>query len=203
MKHAAVMAGLALSLMSGTAKAAYIVNIDQVGTNVVATGSGSLDLSTFSFIDNGGSGPTVNASIGSLELGTYTDPKMRYAGSINGPGSFGTGSDFYPDITSGSLVGINAQINTLVVPNGYVSGDPLGTSVDIFSNNTFATLGLSQGTYTYLFAGSGESTDTFTINIGSVSVVPLPASAPMFGAALLALGAIGYGVKRKKAAATA
>lgn len=34
----------------------------------------------------------------------------------------------------------------------------------------------------------------------ALSPVPLPASAPMFGAALLALGAVGYGVKRKKAA---
>ena len=36
-----------------------------------------------------------------------------------------------------------------------------------------------------------------------VSTVPLPASAPMFGAALLALGAVGYGMKREKAAAPA
>ena len=41
----------------------------------------------------------------------------------------------------------------------------------------------------------------YTQNLGpltySVSSVPLPASAPMFGAALLVLGGIGYGVKRK------
>jgi hypothetical protein len=37
----------------------------------------------------------------------------------------------------------------------------------------------------------------------TVGTVPLPASAPMFGAALLALGAFGYGLKRKKAAAVA
>ena len=37
---------------------------------------------------------------------------------------------------------------------------------------------------------------------GSVSAVPLPASAPLFGAALLALGAAGYGMKRKQKAAS-
>ena len=42
-----------------------------------------------------------------------------------------------------------------------------------------------------------------SFEFAAVSAVPLPASAPMFGAALLALGAIGYGVKRKKAAAAA
>lgn len=32
--------------------------------------------------------------------------------------------------------------------------------------------------------------------------VPLPDTAPLFGAALVALGAVGYGIKRKQAAAT-
>lgn len=33
-----------------------------------------------------------------------------------------------------------------------------------------------------------------------VSAVPMPAAAPMFGAALIALGALGYGLKRRNAA---
>lgn len=37
----------------------------------------------------------------------------------------------------------------------------------------------------------------------TLSAVPLPASAPMFGAALLALGAIGYGMRRKQGASAA
>lgn len=39
-----------------------------------------------------------------------------------------------------------------------------------------------------------------SLTIASVSAVPLPASAPMFGAALLGLGAVGFGVRRRKAA---
>ena len=38
------------------------------------------------------------------------------------------------------------------------------------------------------------------IGIQAVSVVPLPAGLPMFGAGVLALGAIGYGMKRRVAA---
>lgn len=42
------------------------------------------------------------------------------------------------------------------------------------------------------------TTDTVTLTFESgASTVPLPASAPMFGAAILALGAVGYGMKRK------
>jgi hypothetical protein len=51
---------------------------------------------------------------------------------------------------------------------------------------------------------SSSSQDDFsfaTTASVTLSSVPLPASAPMFGAALVALGAVGYGVKRKKAAA--
>lgn len=42
-----------------------------------------------------------------------------------------------------------------------------------------------------------------TVSGSPLSLVPLPASAPMFGAALVALGGIGYAAKRKKAAAAA
>lgn len=40
-------------------------------------------------------------------------------------------------------------------------------------------------------------------SLDTPSTVPLPASAPMFGAALLALGAVGYGLKRKGMTAAA
>lgn len=55
--------------------------------------------------------------------------------------------------------------------------------------------------------GSGYTTANTTAYFqpqsasASISLVPLPASAPMFGAAFLALGAVGYGLKRKRAAA--
>ena len=42
--------------------------------------------------------------------------------------------------------------------------------------------------------------DNVAVNVSSV---PLPASAPMFGAALVALGAVGYGLKRKGTTTTA
>lgn len=42
---------------------------------------------------------------------------------------------------------------------------------------------------------------TVSVSGTNISAVPLPASAPMFGAAVLALGLLGYGVKRKKNAA--
>ena len=55
-----------------------------------------------------------------------------------------------------------------------------------------------------IYLGQQQTDVTFTSLditglVVNVSTVPLPTSAPMFGAALLALGAIGYGAKRKAA----
>ena len=65
--------------------------------------------------------------------------------------------------------------------------------------------------HVYLFANAGfgieavPESGVFTIGTSAplVSTVPLPASAPMFGAALMALGAVSYGLKRKLKAAAA
>ena len=50
---------------------------------------------------------------------------------------------------------------------------------------------------------SSRSTSNPSLPSTVVSAVPLPGSAPMFGAALLGLGAAGFGAKRRKAAAKA
>jgi hypothetical protein len=51
--------------------------------------------------------------------------------------------------------------------------------------------------------GAEFSSDTNAFEFASISNVPLPASAPMFGAALVALGAVGFAVKRRRSAAAA
>lgn len=52
-----------------------------------------------------------------------------------------------------------------------------------------------------IFGTNGVLADAkFSVQTVSISTVPLPASAPLFGAAILALGAAGYEMKRRKAA---
>lgn len=70
------------------------------------------------------------------------------------------------------------------------SGGSGGTSFDVGEDPAFS-----------LAAAFGDG--SVLVEDVSPSAVPLPASAPMFGAALLALGAIGYATKRKKSAAAA
>ncbi|MCW6512289.1 hypothetical protein [Lichenifustis flavocetrariae] len=51
------------------------------------------------------------------------------------------------------------------------------------------------------YTGSAGDAGTRIFTITAVSAVPLPAGLPMFGAALLRLGAVGYGLKRNRKAA--
>ena len=76
---------------------------------------------------------------------------------------------------------------------------PAGTYVgfeDLNANRKLAPLQGYNVDYNY-------TDEQFSFTNLSMSVVPLPSSAPMFGAALVALGAVGYGLKRKAKAATA
>ena len=52
-------------------------------------------------------------------------------------------------------------------------------------------------------AGGRYVSNLASLTVYSISAVPLPSSSPLFGAALVALAGLGYGVKRKKATAVA
>ena len=86
----AVMLALTASLAVATpASAEYIAYIYQDGPNVVATGSGSLDLAGLSFLFNARQIPVVNPSLAALGLGGPGIEPIYLATS--GPTSFGSG----------------------------------------------------------------------------------------------------------------
>jgi hypothetical protein len=86
----------------------------------------------------------------------------------------------------------------LRIASGYVSDSALSTSTDTFLIATFASLGLTPGTYQWTW-GTGAD-QSFTIQIvGTISSVPLPGALPLLATGLGALGLLGW--RRKKAAA--
>jgi hypothetical protein len=143
-----VLVGLACQL---PAEAAYVVTITQDGSDVVATGSGSLDLATLT--DSGVSlqAAVLDPSFGSIFLGATTSALVdAYYVSFAGPGSLGSGGYASPESGSGPLVGrSNGGGGLILVPDGYVSGTSLGTSTDTWDNTTIAALGVTPGTYTW------------------------------------------------------
>jgi hypothetical protein len=188
MKRIAGAAALGAALLLGlpSAEAGYVVTLEQVGGDVVATGSGPLDLRGLSSLgldaDQAGMLPLFGTIITGPAPPNIT-PTTAYAG-ISGPTSFGSGGVLlFADSGSGDLVGVHGNTGILVVPDGYVSGDPLSNTAT-YLNRTFATLTVTPGTYEWTW-GTGEN-QNFTLTIGPI-LVPEPASAALLGAALAGL----------------
>jgi PEP-CTERM motif len=186
----AAIGAAALGLCAGVAvptQAAYVVSLQQVGGNVVATGSGNIDLTDLSLASGSfGQNSVIFPSEGAIAVGSpLLVPVTVYNGITTGPASFGSGFVTVATSGGGDTVGLGDAFNRIVVPVGYVSGTPLGTSTDTWSGATFVSLGATPGTYTWTW-GTGANADSFTLQIGAV---PEPASL-----SVLALGLAGLGM---------
>ena len=148
------------------AQASFIAVVTQVGPDVVAVGSGTIDLTD---LIAGGSGPSHANIVGTAALaylGPISPTNIQGYHSISGPQSFGTGAaDNIPDSGSGDLVGVFGAAQAIVVPFGYVSGTSLSIT-DTWNNQTLASLGLTPGTYTWTW-GNGADADSFVLQIAT------------------------------------
>ena len=108
-----ILFGIAVtSLFSVRPAQAYTVTLQQVGSNVVANGSGAINLTGLTFFSPGidftariraGGGVIITGPPGgSGDVDLYT--------GFTGPTSFGSGFFFFPNTGSGDIVGIDAQL---------------------------------------------------------------------------------------------
>ena len=149
------------------AQAGYVVTLQQVGPNVVATGSGPIDLTGLSFLGRAGTMTDVEPSSGGIFTGVTGRPDL-YQGTISGPMSFGFGGATYTNTASGDMVAMYKIGNIVVVPAGYVSGTALSDTATWFGQ-TFATLYVRPGTYVWTW-GPGAN-QNFTLQIGPATNV--------------------------------
>src|SRR5262245_26797948 len=130
---------MAAGLLASPAQAAYVVNLEQSGNNVVATGSGSFDTLGLNGPNLGIVSTFVQPIFGSIFTGPPANQVLDnvYSG-FTGPQSFGPGiGSPTPDIGSGDILGISGTDGDLHLPSGYVSGSQL-SSTSTFLNTTFA-----------------------------------------------------------------
>ena len=135
---------------------AYTVTLQQVGSNVVATGSGPINLTGLTFVGSVqiASGAVIVPNSAIIQTGPTGLVNLDvYSGLFTGPTNFGSGGLFKANTGSGDFVGIHVLDGVLLVPQGYVSGSALSDSMTI-NNATFASLGVTPGLYEW--RGTGD-----------------------------------------------
>jgi hypothetical protein len=183
-----VAALIGSGLSSAPARAAFTVTLEQEGSDVVATGSGSIDTAGLNFVLNNGFFALVAPALAEISTGPVTAPSGGLYMGFTGPGSFGGGGFTFADSGSGDLVGILGFDNVLRLPAGYVSGTALSDTAT-YDNATLASLGATPGTYTWTW-GSGPTADSFVLQVGPVAAVPEPGSLPLLVMGLASLGLV-------------
>ena len=195
----------ALVLLVGTTRAGVIIDIDQVGPDVVATGSGTLDLTGLQLsISARPSVASLLSNVAVIEEGPAPAATVSldvYDGAT-GPASFGGGAFRFrfPSSGSGDGFGVAGAAREIFVPHGYHSGDPL-SATDTYGSQTFSSLGLTPGAYTYTW-GSGGHADFLTVEIGDAAgAAPEPST--LVGGTLGVALALGYARRRRRAGVAA
>jgi PEP-CTERM motif len=195
-------AALGLAVVGAPAEASVVIDVSEVGGNVVATGSGSIDLSDLTPFATAGGTAFMNPGFGNMDIGgasgAYQDI-TEYNG-VSGPTSFGADVATFASSSFGDIFGVNAKGPNgtgVDVPFNYVSGTALSGSAT-FDGQTFASLGLTPGTYAYAW-GSGPTADSLTVKIGAAAT-PEPGTWAMMLIGFAALGLAGFRATRRSAA---
>ena len=181
-----LLAGSFLLLATASAaNAAMILRLEEVGGDVVITGSGSINLS----------GLTLKTSPNDYD--NIFTPTQLYAGpefisdgvtqwsGLTGPSIiFESGAALHADTGTGNLFGVvsddtsdpgGTPLPLLVLPRSYVSGAALSGTTQ-FNSQTFATMGITPGTLIWTL----PTGDSVTI---TTDAQPVPAPLGVAGAA--------------------
>ncbi|MFN0069735.1 MAG: hypothetical protein ACKVYV_19125 [Limisphaerales bacterium] len=174
------------------ADAALILTIQPSGSDVVVSGSGSLNLGAAS---PGNEPLPIEGNLwpvgGFFAVGPHMHGYDFYDIVAVGPSSFGTGPGTPASTGTGDTFGLSFTDRRIFLPEGYGSAGPLsGTST--YEDRTLDSLGLAPGTYQWTTEASdglgGVVQDSITLN-----VVPEPGA---FGVCAAA-GALGFAMMRR------
>jgi hypothetical protein len=150
--------------------------------NVVATGGGAIDLTGLGLAQITGNSSKMLPNDAFLLTGPTSPPAtIDVYGSVTGPSNFGPGSNVTLASSGiGDLVGVNISTgflarDVLVVPHSYTSGAVL-TDSSTYDNATFASLGVTPGTYVWTWGAGADQ--RFTLKVGGVPGPTIGAGLP-------------------------
>ena len=182
---AIVAASACLTLLPLSSSAAIIINVSEVGSDVVAVATGSANTSALSFQFNIPANAFIDPSNGNLLVGPASSTNFGWYNGASGPVALGNGSSTAASFGSGDGIGVlgSATIFLPTTPKASYAGS------STWAGTTLAQLGLNEGTYTWNW-GAGANADSLTIN-----VVPEPSTSAM---ALAGLACGGYSMWRRR-----
>ncbi len=192
---------LLFTICATSAHSAIVAAFEETGSDVTLTVSGSLDVDGLPFSTGGASSDgtavmsrspdsfEIIANGGPARLFTLTEANYPVTPSVTSTIVFGTGTgDLFAQVRS------TDGRDLLFLPQAYASGEALSSRAT-FVNESFATLGLTTGTFESK-VGTGD-TVTFYVGVAPpMAVIPLPATLPL---ALVGFGALGLLRKRHRA----
>ena len=183
------------TLVGASAQAGYVVTLEEVGSDVVATGSGPIDLTGLSLFAPAPFVADIYPSLSHIVTGPAGVNTVSIYTFISGPSSFGGGNSANVSSGSGDSVGVDFGTQ-LLVPVGYISGSPL-SSTATWDNQTFATLGLTPDVYEWTWGTGANQNFTLDIIVTPPPAVPEPSTWAMMGLGFAGVGALAYRGRRK------
>ena len=185
---------------SQVAHATFTVTLDQVGSNVVANGSGSINLTDLTFVSSlSPETPLILPASSDLAIGGLFNLSF-YKVIFTGPTTFGSGGITLATSSNGNVFGFLLDPNIedeLTVPEGYTSGTFLFDTMS-FDNTTLSGLGVTPGIYTWTW-GTGANADSIVLDAG-VSATPEPPTVWLMATGMLGMfGWAGYRKMRASA----
>ncbi|HEY7873033.1 MAG TPA: hypothetical protein VIC31_09980 [Rudaea sp.] len=172
--------GIMLVAFANQALAAITVTVQESGTNLVVSSSGTLNSGVCTSITPGfvsSFNGIIPSSQPVLAFGTVGSTQDQCAGTTIAPTTgFGTGGS----LSAATNTGISYYFQPGIGfwgPTGWSSATAMTASMT-FANASFASAGITPGTYVYTFS-NGATTDTLTIN---VTLPPPPAPTPTLSA---------------------
>jgi hypothetical protein len=182
----AVSASALLALLPVSSNAAIMIDVAQVGPDVIATASGSVNVSALTNPFAFQVSASVFPSQGVLVVGSISTTSVTWYQGATGPSSMGSGgSAVNASSGAGQSIGVLGG-SSILLPTSLT---PTLSGSATFAGTTLSQLGLSVGTYTWTW-GSGLNADSLTI-----SVVPEPHQY----AAVAGLCLVGVGLWRRHA----
>jgi len=177
------------ALLPSKSHAIVQLRVQQVGGDVVVTGSGSAN--TSALIPEGSDNTWANVfSNAQVYAGpdAFSDGNVGLWIGLSGPLIVGNDPSVFenPSSGSGELFGVLANNGSnqsrLVLPDGYSSGANL-TGSSIFTGSTLAHFGLTAGQISVWLWGSGANADSLRLEVLAPAPATVPAPLPIAGAA--------------------